>query len=319
MLKKSARQRKNPKRTSSHSTMTASAKRALGDLAAALGAQGDTVAAGLEERLATVLEDGEEMPDVRLLLRLFERLLGRSANDLDDTDADGWRKAMRLSALRFECGKAKVEVHAAVVKIRKATVELFGSKQCRFQLGLSLRTPRGAADLALEARRLVSRLADSAFKLPRSLLPGLEADPEGWVRQLLAPLERLEGLLGEIEVQRIAVSDGVIARKKALAANHETCQLVMGASEALFALAGEKELARRLRPRRRRRRDAAKPAPRRATGRLRSGLAAILEWLRRGLRRLKATAGALLGPGSRKSAESRVFPLSAGSLTARKA
>jgi hypothetical protein len=187
------------------------------------------------------------------------------------------------------------------------------------ELRYSRRTPRGAADLAIEARRLVSRLADPGLKLAKSLLPGLGADPEGWVAELEPGLGRLEGLLHEIEVRRIAVSDGVIARRKALDASAETRRLVMGASEALFALAGEKELARRLRPRRRRRRDAAKPAPRRATGRLRSGLAAILEWLRRGLRRLKATAGALLGPGSRKSAESRVFPLSAGSLTARKA
>ncbi len=288
------KKRKNPKRTSIHSTMTAGAQRALHGLAAALVAQGGRVAAGLEARLATVLEEGEEMPDLRLLLRLFERLLGGTARELDASDADAWKKAMKLRALRFECATVKKEVHVAAVKIRKALVELVGSKHCRFHFGLSPRTPRGAADLAIEVRRLVSRLAHPTLRLPRSLLPGLEADPGGWIADLTPSLERLEGLLQALEVQRIAVSDGVIARRRALDAGAETRRLVTGASQALFALAGEKELARRLRPRRRRRREA-KPAPRRAVGRLRSAAATIFEWLRQALRRLKATAGAAVG------------------------
>ena len=51
MLRMTQRKRKNPKRTSSHSTMTMDGKRALGALAAALEVQGDRVAARLEERL----------------------------------------------------------------------------------------------------------------------------------------------------------------------------------------------------------------------------------------------------------------------------
>lgn len=160
------------------------------------------------------------------------------------------------------------------------------------ELRYSRRTPRGAADLAIEARRLVSRLADPGLKLAKSLLPGLGADPEGWVAELEPGLGRLEGLLHEIEVRRIAVSDGVIARRKALDASAETRRLVMGASEALFALAGEKELARRLRPRRQRRRA----KPRRRT--LRSAALTIFEWLRRIARRLRSAALAALGRGS---------------------
>ena len=227
-------------------------------------------------------------------MRLFERLLERTSGDLDEVDADGFLKEMGLSVLRFECGQVKREVHAAAVKIRKALVELVGSKRCRFQFGLSLRTPRGATDLAIEVRRLVSRLADPALKLPKSLLPGLKADPEGWVAELAPGLGRLEGLLRSIELQRIAVSDGVIARRKALDASAETRRLVMSASQALFALAGEKELARRLRLRRRRR-----PAkPRRKP--LRSAATSIFEWLRRIGRRLRAAAAAALGRTSRE-------------------
>ncbi len=302
-LRKKTKRRKNPKRASIHSTMTTDQKRALTDLAGSLAALGGRAAAGLEARLRTVLEEGEEMPDLHLLFKLFERLLGRTARDLDDTDAAGWKREMRLRALRFECTRVKKEVRASAVRIRKALVELVGSKPCRFQFGLSLRTPRGAADLAIEVRRLVSRLAHHGLKLPQSsglsqsLLPGLEADPEGWVAELEPKVERLEGLLHSIELQRIAVSDGVIARRKALDASAETCRLVMGASETLFALAGEKELARRLRPRRRRR-EAAKPRHKR----LRSAAVTLFGWLRQAARSLQSAAAAALNRAFREPA-----------------
>lgn len=297
------RRRKNPKRTSIHSTMTADEKRALADLVGSLAAQGDRVAAGLEERLRTVLEEGEELPDVRFLLKLLERLIERSSRDLDQVDIDGFKKAMGLSALRFECRKVKREVHAATVRIRKALVELVGSKQCRFQFGLALRTPRGAADLAIEARSLVSRLANPGLELAKSLLPGLEADPEGWVAELSPGVGRLEGLLRQIEVRRIAVSDAVIARRKALDASAETRRLVLGTCEGLFALAGQKELARRLRPRRRRR-----PAKRRRKP-LRSAALTLFERLRRIARRVRSAAIAALARASRVlSPPSRALP-----------
>ncbi len=295
-MRKKTKRRKNPKRTSIHSTMTADQKRTLIDLAGSLAALGERGAAGLEARLRAVLEEGEEMPDLRLLFQLFERLLGRSAKGLDDTDAAGFQQAQRLRALRFECARVKSEVHGLAVKIRKALVELVGSKHCRFHFGLSLRTPRGAADLTIETRRLVSRLAHPQLKLPASLLPGLEADPEGWVAELEPKVSRLERLLDRIEVQRIAVSDGAIARRKALAAGAETWRLVMGASEKLFALAGEKELALRLRPKRRRRRQAAQSAGQR----LRAAAVTFAGWLRRLFGRLRSAGRTGLKPRATK-------------------
>ncbi len=74
--------KKDPKKMSLHSTRVVDRKRALTDLVASLAAQGDTAAASLEARLAAVLEEGEEMPDVRHLFRLLERLVERAGDDL---------------------------------------------------------------------------------------------------------------------------------------------------------------------------------------------------------------------------------------------
>ena len=291
-IRKKTKRRKNPKRASIHSTMTADQKRALYDLAGSLSAQGDRVAAGLEARLRTVLEEGEEMPDLRLLLKLFERLLGRSAQDLDDTDADGWKQAMRLRALRFECRRGEERGP------RRGGQDPQGPGRARRLEALPLPV-RPVAPHPAGRRRPGDRgaAAGLAARPSRSQASGVApARPRGRPRGLgrgarRRPSSASKGCSSEIEVQRIAVSDGVIARRKALDASAETCRLVMGASQALFALAGEKELARRLRPRRRRRREAARP--RRASACARrpspssSGCARLLG-------RLKSTAGAAL-------------------------
>ena len=90
--------------------------------------------------------------------------------------------------------------------------------------------------------------------LPEPLAPGLAPDVEGWVRRLTLPTERLDRLWTELERRRIGASDGVLEQRRAMAACDETYLLVARSAEALFRLGGEKELARRLRPKAKRQR-----------------------------------------------------------------
>ncbi len=61
-------------------------------------------------------------------------------------------------------------------------------------------------------------------------------------------MERLERLLKELARRRVGASGGVLEQRRALAACEETYLLVARAAEALLRLGGEQELARRLRP-----------------------------------------------------------------------
>ena len=252
--------KKDQKRASLQSSMTIERRRAVTDLAASLAAQGDTAAASLEERLATVLEEGEEMPDLRLLLRLLERLVKRAGDDLDEADGDRFVRAMRLKALQEEARKNKAELHGEVVKVRKTLVDLYGSKHVRFQFGLGERTPRGTAGLADEARRLAARLAHPELVLPEPQAAGLTPDVGGWVRSLAAPAARLGRLVTELECRRVGAGDGVLEQRRSLAACDQTYLRVARTAEALFSLAGETELARRLRPKAQRKRKRKRPA-----------------------------------------------------------
>ncbi len=248
------KKKKDEKKASLQSTLVIHRQRAVRDLVASLAAQGNTAAASLETRLQAVLEDGEEMPDVRLLFRLLERLAKHAGDDLDEADGDRFVRAMRLKVLQQEARQTKAELHGEMVKVRKTLVDLYGSAHVRFRFGLAERTPRGTADLADEARRLAVRLDDSDLALPEPQLAGLTPDPEGWVRALKSPMMRLDRLVNELERRRIGASDGVLEQHRALAACDESYLLVAQTAEALFRLGGEKELARRLRPNARRKR-----------------------------------------------------------------
>ena len=240
--------KKDWKKASLHSSMVVERQRRVTDLASSLAAQGETAAASLEERLATVLEEGEEMPDVRLMLRLLERLVRRAGDELQDADGDRFVQAMRLKALQEQARETKAELHDEVVKVRKALVDLYGSARVRFQFGLAERTPRGTADLADEARRLAARLGHPELVLPEPSAADLVPDVDGWVHRLTPPMKRLEWLVQERERRRVGAGDGVLDQRRALAACDETYLRVAHAAEALFRLAGEEELARRLRP-----------------------------------------------------------------------
>ncbi len=263
------------------------------ELGAATASLTESGAAALETRLAPVLAVGEEMPDVRLLLRLMGRLVEREVAAVDEADAARWQAGMRLLTLRDRCREVKDELRAATVRVRKILVELFGSSYIRLRFGLGARTARGTADLALEAGRIARRLVSGPV-LPEPRALGLTITPQAWAETLRPAIDRLERLLREVEAARIRLSDLVGERDRRLESSRATYLQVARSVETLFALAGEAELARgvrssarrreRLAETRRRRRavvSATVRAPRRAIERLQSTVVSFSGWLRR--------------------------------------
>ena len=250
------RRKKDYRKVSSkHSAMVIDSKNRAFDLAATLAAQGGTAAAGLADELRRVLEPGESLPDLRFLIELLERRLRLAHQELDSADEQRFFEEMRISVTRHEAATARDELYAETVKVRKELVDLCGSKRARLQFGLSERTPRGATDLAFEARRIVDRLSCPNLKLPEAELPGLALDPTALADSLRPALEDLERLLKEIAGRRVAVIDGIAECRHALESCDATYLHVARTAEAIFVLAGQDELARRLRPKERRERS----------------------------------------------------------------
>jgi hypothetical protein len=295
--------RKRKKRLLKHAEMSQSAavidcKKDGLELGGAIASLTETGAAALESRLAPVLAESEAMPDLRLLFRLMGRLADRQIEALDEADEARWLAGMKLLSLRQRCRDAKDELYAATVRVRKILVELFGSAYARLRFGLGKRTPRGTADLALEAGRIERRLRSGEAPLPQPSTPGLTISPLAWAKLLRPGVELVERLLREVEAARIRVSDLAGERDRRLASFQSTYLEVARSVEALFVLAGRPDLAKSVRSsarwrqrmaeaRRQRRREAVAKAaraslemPRKALGRLRSAVASVGGWLR---------------------------------------
>jgi hypothetical protein len=268
------------------------------ELRGAIVALSESGAAGLEDRLAPVLEAGETMPDVGLLFRLMGRLAESELEAAYEAEAQHWQAGLTLLGLRQRCRDAKDELYAATVRVRKILVELFGSAYTRLRFGLRKRTPRGTADLMLEAGGIERRLRNPETPLPQPSTPGLTIAPLAWAKLLRPGVELVERLLHEVEAARIKVSDLAGERDRRLASFRSTYLEVARSVEALFVLAGRPDLAKSVRSsarwrqrmaeaRRQRRREAvAKVAraslemPAKALGRLRSAVASVGGWLR---------------------------------------
>jgi hypothetical protein len=308
------------RRFGNHSIMVVDRKQAVADLAAALcGAQGDTASVGLEERLRAVLAEGERMPDVRLLLELLGRLVKQAGADLDGADKDRWLADMSFLNLRHDTAKARADLYGAAVRVRKNLVECYGAEVCRRVFGFSERTPRGAENLADEVRTLVSRLRNLEIVLPEPRLATAGDAREQWIGDLLPGLEKLERLLGEKRLRAYRAGDEVLACRKTLESCDAAYLEAARTAEALFVLAGCRELARRLRPSQRRlRRRRAAAAARKAlaiVARVQAVMASSFQWLRGWLTRAPSS-GTSETPDLRKLP---VFPPARGGKTAPKA
>ncbi len=197
---------------------------------------------------------------------------------------------MELYTLRIDAKEAKDDLYRQAAWVRSHLVELYGSKRCRHQFGLSERTPRSAADLADEVACLLRRLSRPDLKLPPPPA-GLQGDPAGWVAMLKPRFERLEELLAKIEACQRGAREEKQQERRVQAECRETHKLVGRSLEALFTLAGEEMLARSLRSAARQR--ARRPHRQRSSEprKLLKPAGSIFEWLRTVFGRVRALTG----------------------------
>ncbi len=109
--------------------------------------QGPEVAADLQERMAVVLEEGEQPPDVAHFMDVLARLAKHESDLLDAADRARIREGGELSWLLQERQRADAETRAIVVDIRDRMRGLYGAKRANQMLCIKGRTPLNPDDL----------------------------------------------------------------------------------------------------------------------------------------------------------------------------
>ncbi len=212
-------------------------------LGSSIRGQGPKIAADLGERMAVVLEEGEEPPDVVHFMDVMARMVKHESDVLSAADMVRDVEGGELKYLLGERAKADAEVRAIVISIRDRMRGNYGAKRANMLLGIKGRTPRNTADLEIMADRMVCRLADAELPPVR----GCEVDSSAWADELRPARQRLLDVIDEIWVRRGRMDAGVIAKGRALKASAKTYSRIVRLLELIYQLSGHDWLAKTLR------------------------------------------------------------------------
>jgi len=221
---------------------------ALCDLVAgAAQVQGPGVGGSLGEYLAPALCDGESLPDLELPIRLYGRRLLGFRDQMVQADAEYLQQLALLADLRRQSEAPMAKLKGSILSLRSTCEGLLGTESLG-SLALDF-------NLAQEPRGV---LRQGEIIQERLLSSEVELVPRRWVKATLDREEVANELDGEIVDLRVMVERLVAQRKvvdtakvrKDEAMKEFDRQFIPLARmlEATFRLAGETDLADRIRP-----------------------------------------------------------------------
>ncbi len=155
-------------------------------------------AAELADFLGPELEDGETMPDLELLQKLFGRALARRWNLLEAADEAHISAAVRHRRSLAERGAALKKLYRVVVNLRMLICGVSGVAPTRRLLGLRGRISLDPVVLLRQAGRTVDRLLEAfgraggaQAELPRAAFEPSDHDLARWAAPVDAPARTL--------------------------------------------------------------------------------------------------------------------------------
>ncbi len=165
-------------------------------LAGFLKRTGPQIAKELEPKMAAVLKDGEQLPDLAHLLDVLGRMVVAEEKNLDQRDYEKHQHAVSAASARFDLRRdAMPLLRSRVQEVRKWMRSHMAPEKIKRILGFQGRTPRSDEGLEDLATVMVRRLS----QLEPIQAPAGPVDPAGWAEYLRQPLAQASGLLGEID------------------------------------------------------------------------------------------------------------------------
>ncbi len=209
-------------------------------------------AQALAEVLRPVLREGETMPDLELLQRLFVRVLERHWRRLEAADQAHCRtRDLRRLGLA-KLAAATSALYRRVVDLRALLRGIFGTGPARRLLGLAGKTSHDPVVLERQAGYAAGRLRDGAKALPPAAYMPSADDRQAWARPVEDAAGVLEQARGSASRAGKALEAAVAERRRALARFNQAFVPIAGWLEALYRAAGCAERAAAVRPSRRR-------------------------------------------------------------------
>jgi hypothetical protein len=202
----------------------------------------ETHAQAVAEKLKAVL--GEGAPDAAAI-RALGAVVRRDAAALVAADAAHEAELADDVAPRAARDAAVEAVYRLLGEVRASTAVAFGEAVAT-ELGFAGTTPREPVALAALATTVGGRLPKLRDRAP--VVPGLRFDPAPYEAALPPAVAALRASLDDVRREAREAETTYTAKQRALATYDERFGAAASALTGLFHLAGEHELAARVRP-----------------------------------------------------------------------
>ncbi len=216
-------------------------------VAAAASTHAAAVGEALGKELRPLLEPGEALPDLALLVKLLGRKIegdnallvsADSAHERELSDDDGPRQAR---------DEATEKVRSILVDLRSGVDSAYGLAGLAV-LGLKGETPVDPSVIASAATSALQALQDAKRKLSRPRRAGNKLDRAAYVAELSAEIPLLQKALARVAKEDREREATQRAKDQALAANDRTFTRGAAVISALAAAAGLDDLADKVKP-----------------------------------------------------------------------
>jgi hypothetical protein len=159
-------------------------------------------------------------------------------------DANLSELADDAGALAARDGSA-ADTYAALTELREVGTAVYGADHMR-RLGFEGSTPQDATAIARLADFVLANVATVAPPAPRKT--GLTLDASQWTAPLTASAGALKAALSNVATEKREAESTLVAKNAAVAAYDKSFSVAANLLSAFLASAGQKELARRVRP-----------------------------------------------------------------------
>ena len=204
------------------------------------------VAKGWSELISPYLDEGEQVPDMILALKLAARHMESKGARLVERSRQHDLELSDDVLVQAQHEQAQEGLYGTIVQTRQSVEGVFGLLGLRV-LGVRGRTPQEPEALLAMGRALSSNLLDPEVVLPDPL-PGVSLDRAALAQRIQGKIDLLERARKELLKEKRESEATLSAKWKAMDENDKAFGRVARWLETTFALVGEEELAGRVRP-----------------------------------------------------------------------
>jgi hypothetical protein len=210
--------------------------------------QGRRIADSLGEILTPLLQPEEQQPDFGLMFDLYGRSLELHCRHMEDADEAHRQQTTAFDEIRNRRDELSDRLKERYLSLRATCTGVLGEKSLA-PLGLDINMAQEPKAVLAQTRIVRDRLRRPGVALvPERWITGSPLDPESLAQEFDDDVEALTGTLREVVDQGKSVDILLVAKQKSIEDFQGAFIPIAQALEASFRVAGEVELADRIRP-----------------------------------------------------------------------